>query len=35
MNTVYVVQLIRAKFTILVITTTLCSELQLDATEKG
>ena len=34
-NSVYVLQLIGAKVTTQVITTTLCSDLQLDATEKG
>ena len=34
-NSLYVVQLIGAKVTILVTLTTLCDDLQLDATEKG
>ena len=34
-NSLYVVQLIGAKVIILVILTTLCDGLQLDATEKG
>lgn len=34
-NSLYVVQLIGARVTILVITTTLCDDLQLDVTEKG